>query len=139
MGVSKMTGTPWHVERFIREDGDDRRHRSRCIYYQKSDAHCNQYSGKCRGSAHCAYYREYDPDAEMGTEPKPAVKKPEIPKWEGKRMFPAGCRVRHKSFGTGIVLEVTEGRVKVKFDSGKETILGLDMCVKNKLMVREES
>lgn len=134
MGVRRMTGIPWHVEKFIREDGDDRRHRSRCIYFSKPDAHCSQYSGKCRGSAHCTYYREYDPEAE----PKPTVKKSEISKWEAKRMFPAGCRVSHKSFGSGIVQEVTEGRIKVKFNSGKETILGLDLCMKNGLLVREE-
>lgn len=56
--VNRMTGTPWHVEKYTRKDGDDRRHRSRCIYYRKHDAYCSQVVGKCRGSAHCSYYKE---------------------------------------------------------------------------------
>lgn len=32
---STMTGSPWHVEKMVREEGDAKRHKSRCIYYQK--------------------------------------------------------------------------------------------------------
>ena len=105
MGVRRMTGTPWHVERYARDEGDERRHR--CVYYRKSDAHCSQYSGKCRGSAHCPYYREYDPEEEAEPASKPATEK-KMSDWEAKRLFPVGCRVKHKSYGAGTVKKVGE-------------------------------
>ena len=33
-----MQGSPWHVERMERGDGDKRRHRSRCVHYHKHAA-----------------------------------------------------------------------------------------------------
>lgn len=54
-----MTGIGWHVEKMERQEGDDRRHRSRCVHYSgKKDAHCSYYSEKCRGAAHCSHYSE---------------------------------------------------------------------------------
>ncbi len=58
-GISRLTGTSWHVERYKKADGDSRRHRSRCVYYRKSDAYCSEVVGKCRGSAHCSFYKEH--------------------------------------------------------------------------------
>lgn len=40
------------------QDGDDKRHKSRCVYYRKSDCYCAAYQFKCYGSAHCEKYRE---------------------------------------------------------------------------------
>lgn len=34
MSVERLTGTPWHKERVHREEGDDRRYKGRCKYYQ---------------------------------------------------------------------------------------------------------
>lgn len=31
---STMTGSPWHVEKMVREEGDAKRHKSRRIYYR---------------------------------------------------------------------------------------------------------
>ncbi|MCH4007592.1 MAG: GreA/GreB family elongation factor [Eubacterium sp.] len=56
--LSRMQGSPWHVERMERGDGDERRHRSRCIYFNKHGKHCVYYNGPCYGSAHCNYYKE---------------------------------------------------------------------------------
>ena len=75
------------------------------------------------------------PDA--GTESKATIKKPEISKWYAKRMVATGCWGSHKSFGSGTAQEVAGRRIKVKFDNGKRTILGLDLCEKNGLLVRE--
>lgn len=57
--LQRLTGAPWHVERMVREEGDDRRHRSRCTYYRgKADSYCSFFCGRCRGAAHCEQYKE---------------------------------------------------------------------------------
>lgn len=61
-GVHQMAGTPWHVERFARKEGDDRRHRARCVFYIKKDNYCRKRYGVCKGSAHCSFYKESDVD-----------------------------------------------------------------------------
>lgn len=53
-------------------------------------------------------------------------------------MVATGCWGSHKSFGSGTAQEVAGRRIKVKFDNGKRTILGLDLCEKNGLLVRED-
>ena len=58
MGINRLTGTTWHVEKATRKDDDPKRHKSRCVYYRKSDSYCIQLVGKCGGSAHCKYYIE---------------------------------------------------------------------------------
>ena len=58
MAIERMAGIPWHVEKMIRQEGDLRRHRSRCIYYDKKKSHCSKVIGKCIGAAHCNYYEE---------------------------------------------------------------------------------
>lgn len=61
--LSSDIGTPSHID-FIKAT-DDRRHKARCIYYDKSDKKCHcsgccTYLLKCVGSAHCIGYREKD-------------------------------------------------------------------------------
>ncbi len=53
-----ISGTPWHVERFTRAEGDERRHRSRCIHYIKERKTCIKVAGPCNGAAHCKFYKE---------------------------------------------------------------------------------
>ena len=61
MGIRHMSGSPWHLEKYTREEGDDRRHKHRCIHYRISDNHCCYYNERCRGSAHCTKYIESVP------------------------------------------------------------------------------
>ena len=36
MGISRnLTGTPWHIAKMVRKEGDPRRHRARCCYFRK--------------------------------------------------------------------------------------------------------
>ena len=56
--LNKMSGTPWHIEKMHREKGDERRHRSRCIYYDYVEPTCKKRMLKCMGSAHCPHYKE---------------------------------------------------------------------------------
>lgn len=61
MEPNKMPDTPWHIGYAKKEDGDPRRHKSRCIY--KEDSICRYgksaaYLLKCPGSSHCKFYAE---------------------------------------------------------------------------------
>lgn len=54
-----LSGTPWHVEKMTRQEGDEKRHRFRCANYEgKKTGHCKVFNEKCRGSAHCSEYKE---------------------------------------------------------------------------------
>lgn len=62
IAVSRNIGTPCHVG--YMKSNEPRRHKARCIYYDKSDklCHCGKsgcYMMRCGGSAHCTGYREY--------------------------------------------------------------------------------
>ena len=54
--LGEMQGTPWHVEKFTRKEGDARRHRSHCIHYDKGSKHCDVTGVGCRGASHCQRY-----------------------------------------------------------------------------------
>ena len=60
MGVSNLQGTPWHVEQAHRKEGDDRRHKSRCMFYNPITKQCKD-NWKCNGSRYC---RDYEPLSE---------------------------------------------------------------------------
>lgn len=53
-----INGTPWHAERFTRAEGDEQRHRNRCIHYRKEDKGCSLVAGRCYGAGQCKYYKE---------------------------------------------------------------------------------
>lgn len=137
MGVSRMQGTPWHEEVLGRKEGDPRRHRSRCIYFERDMAQCSHYRGKCWGSAHCMHYSEYDYNEEALI-PKESNKET-ISDSDAECLFSEGNRVIHKKkFGPGIVKNIEDGHITVEFDSGKEIIFVQDICVKNRLLEKEE-
>lgn len=138
-GINRLTGTPWHVERYAREDGDERRHRSRCIYYQKPDAYCSQIVGKCRGAAYCSYYTEFLPEEfeNTRTEITETSKKQIMSDYEGKRLFPIGCKVHHAKYGSGTVKKISDGKIIIDFGNGNEKTFGLDFCTGANLLVRE--
>ena len=57
MGVREMTGSPWHAEKVHRAQGDDRRYKGRCKFYQYQKDYCSKRVGRCMGSAHCDQYQ----------------------------------------------------------------------------------
>lgn len=78
MGKSRiLTGTVWHTEKFVRQEGDPRRHRSRCINYNSETKHCSYMCGQCVGSAHCSHYKE-----RIIPQPAPNVKPQEKPRMD---------------------------------------------------------
>ena len=62
MGVNRLKGTPWHEEKFHRGEGDKRRYKGRCRFFEYEYEHqkdyCRKYFGKCIGCPHCSYYEE---------------------------------------------------------------------------------
>ena len=52
MGISQLTGTPWHIE--TPHTNDERRHKARCGYYRNGYCYC--YYENCRGSSRCSAY-----------------------------------------------------------------------------------
>lgn len=61
--LSQRMGTASHIEYLRMEEGDTRRHKSRCIKYNKEKDICmcttsGNYLLKCGGSSHCKYYKE---------------------------------------------------------------------------------
>ncbi len=55
MGVRHMQGTPAYIETLHRKD--EKRHRSKCVYYVSDTNRCIYQSTKCVGSAHCDFYK----------------------------------------------------------------------------------
>lgn len=56
IGMSRNIGTPVHEE-YLKSDGI-RRHKTRCIYYDKINKLCKWFMYKCIGSSHCKKYTE---------------------------------------------------------------------------------
>ena len=156
MGVNQMTGTPWHLETLKMDENDDRRHKSRCIYYYKANKNCKRLNVKCPGSAHCDHYKE-DP-TRIRAIPNPqsssSVYKPRTTavvsnhtdaqravvseiEYDGTMLYPIGCHVRHKTHGLGVVSKVEKDYVTVDFDEGFSKELGVEYCAKNALLIRE--
>ena len=63
MGIKHMTGSPWHVEKMTRQEGDNRRHKTHCAHYLWETKGCDL-CGRCFGSAHCSKYRKMSPEDE---------------------------------------------------------------------------
>lgn len=77
IGLTKRMGTPAHGTYLSKGEYDDRRHRSRCINYDKKQDVCTcvkgyYYLNHCCGSAQCNFYEEKAVD-------KPVVKEQQVP------------------------------------------------------------
>lgn len=62
---------------------------------------------------------------------------PKMSDGECEELFPKGCKVYHKAFGLGVVKDNQNGKVTIAFADGVHKTLGVDFCVKNKLLERE--
>jgi len=130
--VRELTGTPWHVEKLTRNEGDERRHKSRCVYYRKPDSYCKYQYITCSGSRYCKYYKAKEIEELPQYNDTPVNKKEEIEKIadsEGKKLYPIGSKVQHQKFGVGFVTDISEGHISIDFEDTDEKVLGLDVCV----------
>ncbi len=136
MGINRMSGTPWHTELFTKKEGEDRRHRSRCSYYQHSNNHCRYYFEKCRGSAHCTHYRENDDPPKPSKKAKKitAKDKPYQETRYGKNTFAPDDRINHKFHGNGTIVYIEHDTIHVRFDNGKLKTLSVRYCIDNNLI-----
>ena len=50
MGVNQMTGQPWHKERIHRADGDARRYKGRCQFFDYDGNFCDKKKIPCYGT-----------------------------------------------------------------------------------------
>lgn len=62
-GMNQKIGTPSHIGYLKMSDGDTRRHKSRCVKYDKKKNICTcvkspYYATHCGGSSHCKFYSE---------------------------------------------------------------------------------
>lgn len=142
MGVSQMTGTPWHLETLKTKEGEPRRHRRKCRFYDKETAFCSRISFKCGGAARCSHYEEIvlqpeEPETQPAPEPAPAPASA-TPQPDARRLFPKGCRVRHRRMGPGVVKKSGNETITVAFDSGEVMKLAVSVCLKNGLLIRDD-
>lgn len=128
----EMTGSPWHVERVARGEDDAKRHKSRCIYYDKDDKSCAKIINHCVGSAHCKYYLEDDDATVLNRRYNGKSYSAEYGKSASE--IKIGTKVNHKKYGNGEIKRVSGNNVTVSFESGKEAKLDIVFCMKNKLI-----
>lgn len=137
MGISRnLTGTPWHIEKMVREEGDPRRHRSRCRFFRKADAYCTSQRRKCPGSAHCSRYqvgsREENKEKPISipVKQKPKEKSNETDYLEiTKKSLPIGSLVRHNRYGDGKVIRYAGNDIVVEFNDVGEKTLSIESSI----------
>ena len=136
MGVRHMTGTPFHIEKLPNPDG--RRHRARCVYYQKNENHCKYSFGVCIGASHCPYYQEKSVEknknnftTKSSNTNQSNIQLNTYKKSTLNSCYTVGMRVLHKgvneknSYGYGTIKAITDKAIRIDFDSGTTKLLQL--------------
>ncbi len=103
-----MSGTSWHIEQLKKSEDDDRRHRSRCIHYERK--RCHLYCGNCLGSSHCRYYREARPN-EISEDVKPVTPKKTIITKKTKKKQQLNQKKKSKKTQTNITIKIGANQV----------------------------
>lgn len=103
MGISQLQGSPWHVEQMHRKEGDDRRHKSYCKFYNPVTKQCKD-CRKCKGSRYCLDYVRLS-DAEFRQRQEDAA--------EAKRLLAKG-------YSTSEVATLQEQKQKAKKEQHKQ-------------------
>lgn len=132
-GINRMVGTPWHIERYERQEDDPRRHRSRCKHFERNKKSCYKRNGKCIGSAHCLEYEEIVCNKQ--TQNEPYAKKPIIQgatkEKSCEKFFEIGSKVKHMKYGEGEVIAVDVKTITIRFSNDRETKFDIQSCIKN--------
>lgn len=117
-----ISGTPWHIENIHMAGNDDRRHRSRCAYFQKAKSQCSIKNERCIGSSHCSAYREVEPEIERSYVAPPSFeKKKQRSGMENCLTVSKGDYVVSAKYGRGLVTDVfRNGNIKVDFLDGTD-------------------
>ncbi|MBP3209918.1 MAG: hypothetical protein J6M64_08455 [Oscillospiraceae bacterium] len=120
-----ISGTPWHVERFTRAEGDERRHRSRCIHYIKERKTCIKVAGPCNGAAHCKYYKEVVKNNDSTQNGALKLNKDEVSSAASSQMpKPKGTGVSLRNIDDNITRQATAySRIKPQYESTNENTI----------------
>ena len=134
--VNQFTGSPWHVERMVRADGDPRRHRGKCKYYNRETRYCSAICSNCFGSAHCSYYKEGKPITQSrrstSSEWKPKTakvnkysqyNKKKVYDQPKKKTISVGSVYRDARYGKGVVKSIYNGLAIVNFKNVGDVLI----------------
>lgn len=58
MAYEKLPDTHWHVGYVTKAEDDPRRHKARCVKYNKGECGFHSSRTRCQGSSHCSLYAE---------------------------------------------------------------------------------
>ncbi len=142
MSLNQFTGSPWHVERWHRDDDEKRRHRSNCKYFRKEGHYCRYNKIPCYGSAHCSDYKEKEDKETSNTainfvDSKSSSKNSgsELIK-QAKKQMPVGSNVHHKRFGDGLVVGYEDEYIIIHFyELTEKKKLRIMECYKNNQLI----
>lgn len=133
------------IEYLHRTEGDIRRHKVHCIYYDNANGYCHKLVRKCTGSAHCDHYQEkavIEREEYKSTMPTDEQKKA-IKAADERRLRAYIERVKkktvieHRLKGNGRLISVDGDTLVVRFLSdGKELSLSAKFCMDNNLLLR---
>ena len=144
--INQLTGTPWHVGKITKKEDDPRRHRSRCLHYNKLNGQCSRILLRCPGSAHCSEYVEYNEcnavkelvEQESNSKNAESIRTAkEAQSGMAEKLFPCNAVVFHKTFGKGKVVTVKNGIITIQFENDGTKQLDLATCMKNGLLSKE--
>lgn len=143
MSLNRFTGSPWHVERWHRDEDEKRRHRSNCIYFRKEGHYCRYNKIPCYGSGQCLDYKEQE-DKEIRNSSNKSINGKTSSKGSGldliqqaKKQLPVGTNVHHKRFGDGLVVRHEDEFIVIHFyDFNESKKLRLIECINKNQLIR---
>lgn len=143
--LNRFTGSPWHVGKWTRKNGDPRRHRSRCKYYSRCSNHCSKINSNCFGTAHCQYYKERS----ISTSPTKSTNVDWKPKTRSsgkyakrnkqnftytarsKKTLTVGSQINDSTYGKGIIKSIYNGLAVVAFEDVGDVLINLTTSEKS--------
>ena len=138
--LGELSGSPWHVEKMVRHEGDERRHKTHCKYYRKKDSFCIYQNITCSSTIHCKYYdvgefigQESEADDTKKVNLKNKEKKNQKSYKELRKKVPIGAKIYHNKYGEGIVKEYIKQYIEVDFEGDRKK-LDLKMCIEKKII-----
>lgn len=122
MGLGQLAGTSWHVGKFTRSQGDEKRHRARYQFFE--NGLCLKLKNRCYVSARCDIYQVRSQDYDQ---PLPSFRQ------VLEKQFYRGRMVAHPRFGAGQIKELTTDQLVVTFHGEHTKVFALDFVLEKNL------